>query len=128
MAAGGAGLRVLWGAALSGIVAVPLAVALAFRPAGAVPACAGVLLWAGVLSAIASWPAIARFRRALEKTPRTAADLARLREALLLALALADLPVALGIAHYALSGDVRVLAGLALLSLILAFALRPPEQ
>jgi hypothetical protein len=36
--------------------------------------------------------------------------------------------VALGIAHYALSGDVRVLAGLALLSLLLAFALRPPEQ
>lgn len=131
MASGVPELRVLrgvWGAALSGIVVVPLAVALALRPSGPTPAWADALLWAGVLSAIAGWPAIARFRRAAEKTPRTAADLARLREALLLGLAIVDLPMLIGIAHYALSGDVRVLAGLSVLSLLLAVALRPPEE
>jgi hypothetical protein len=122
-------LRVIWVALVAMIPVAPIAVvfALASEPAPTPPGWGDLLLWIAVLSSAASWPFIARFRSLRERTARTAENLAQLRQTLLLGIGLAELPMILGILHYALTKDLQVLAGLAALSMLLAFAFRPPE-
>jgi len=122
-------LRLIWVALIAVIPVAPIAVvfALASAPAPAPAPWSDWLLWVAVLSSAASWPQITRFRRLRERTPRSLENLARLRQTLLIGVGLAELPVMLGILHYALTKDLQVLAGLVALSMLLAFAFRPPK-